>query len=244
MGCGAYGNQVTVLLQAGETYYFQVGGISGIPGYLQLNVEEFIPPPPQVNFYTYPSDPSPYDNVSFCSNSYDPAGFGFQSFTWDFGDGGTSTANCASHQYAADGDYTVQHSATTVDGRTGSTSQVVQVRTHDVSIVRVSAPRSANAGQTRAITVSIRNTRYAETVRLDLYKSVAGGGFEFVGSSTQFVPVRSGNRTSDFVLNYTFTPADAQIGKVVFRVVVSILNARDAFSADNEGYSSPPTAVK
>lgn len=244
MGCASFGNTVNLILEGGTTYYLQAGPTFGEAGNVQVNLEQFTPPPPQVNFFYFPSDASIYDTITFCDQSFDPGEFGFNDFSWDFGDGATSTVNCASHQYAADGDYTVQHSATTVDGRTGSTSQVVQVRTHDVSIVRVSAPRSATVGQTRAISVSVRNTRYAETVRLDLYKSVAGGGFEFVGSSTQFVPVRSGNRTSDFVLNYTFTPADAQIGKVVFRVFVILVSARDAFPADNEGFSSPPTVVK
>src|SRR4030095_7547226 len=123
----------------------------------------------------------PFDMMNFCDVSFDPSGFGFNAFTWDFGDGATSTVNCASHQYAADGDYTLQHTATTLDGRTASTSQVVHVRTHDVAITRISAPQSASAGQTRSITVSVSNRKYPETVRIELYKSVLGG-FQFVGS--------------------------------------------------------------
>lgn len=110
--------------------------------------------------------------------------------------------------------------------------------------MKVSAPKSAVPGQTRQITVSIKNNRYAETVQIDLYRSVAGGGFVFVGTSQQYVPVRSGNRTSDFVFNYTFSPQDAQIGKVTFRAIVTIVNARDAFPADNEAFSVPPTVVR
>lgn len=243
VGCRAFGNTLTFQATANTTYYFQVGGIFGYdggPGGFHLDVT----PPIVADFFFNPSDPSVLGTVQFCDYSFDPGGVGFQSMTWDFGDGATSTDNCAFHQYAADGDYTVQHSVTTFDGRTASTSQVVQVRTHDVSIIKVAAPRSASVGQTRAITVSIKNNRYPETVRIELYRSVSGGGFELIGVSTQFVPVRSGNRTSQFTFNYTFSPQDAQVGKVTFRAVVVIENANDAFQPDNDAISTPPTVVK
>jgi hypothetical protein len=80
-------------------------------------------------------------------------------------------------------------------------------------------------------------------VRLELYRSVAGGGFAWVSSSTQFVPVRSGNRTTQFTFNYTFRPEDAQVGKVTFRVEAVIEGANDAFAADNQAFSTPPTKV-
>jgi len=53
------------------------------------------------------------------------------------------------------------------------------------------------------------------------------------------VPVRPSNRTTDFNFSYTFTSEDAAIGKVTFRAVASIIEARDALSADNEAISSP-----
>lgn len=132
---------------------------------------------------------------------------------------------------------------TTFDGRTASASQIVQVRTHDVAITKLSAPQSASAGQVRTITVSIRNTRYPELVRVELYKSVPGG-FQFVGFVDVNVPVRPLNRTTDIKFSYVFTSDDAAIGKVTFRTVAVILGARDAFSADNEAISSPPTKVR
>jgi len=241
VSCRIFGNTLTFQATANTTYYFQVGGIFGDGGPVGFHLD--VTPPIVADFFYNPGDPSKFDNVDFCDNSFDPGDVGFQSMTWDFGDGATSTDNCAAHQYAADGDYTVQHSVTTFDGRTASTSQVVQVRTHDVSIIKVGAPRSASVGQTRAITVSIKNNRYPETVRIELYRSVAGGGFELIGVSTQFVPVRKGNRTSQFTFNYTFSPQDAQVGKVTFKAVVFIENANDAFQADNDAISTPPTRV-
>jgi PKD domain-containing protein len=242
VGCRTFGNTLTFHADANTTYYFQVGGIFGEGGSVGFRLE--VTPAIAADFFFNPSNPSIFDNVEFCDNSSDPGGVGFQSMTWGFGDGITSTDNCAVHRYLADGDYTVQHSVTTFDGRSASTSQVVHVRTHDVSISNVSAPKSANVGQTKAITVSIRNTRYPETVRIELYRSVAGGSFELISTSTQFIPVRSGNRTTQFSFNYTFRPQDAQVGKVTFRAIVVIENANDAFQADNEAISTPPTAVK
>jgi hypothetical protein len=56
------------------------------------------------------------------------------------------------------------------------------------------------------------------------------------------VPVRGGNRTTNFAFNYTFTPEDAQLGKVSFQAVAAIQGARDAIPADNT-FVSLPTRV-
>ena len=84
---------------------------------------------------------------------------------------------------------------TTADGRTGSTSQVVHVETHDVAVVKIEVPKSARVGKTIRVDVRVRNTRYPETVQVDLFKSVPGG-FEQFGSLTQSVPVRPRNQTT------------------------------------------------
>lgn len=243
VGCRPYWNQpLTFFAEAGTTYYFQLGNLYDQAGLTQFHLE--ITPPPFAGIYFSPYDPSIFDVIQFCDQSYEPGGIGLESFEWDLGDGTTSTDYCLTHRFAADGEYTVQHSVTTYDGRTGSTSQIVQVRTRDVSIIKVSAPNMANVGQKKNITISLRNTRYPENVRIELYKSVAGGGFERVASLTKLVPVRRGNRTTQFSFNYTFTAADAQIGKVIFKAVVILESGRDAFPADNESVAIPPTVVK
>ncbi len=243
MGCRYGWSVLSFQANAGTTYYIQAGAYyDGEGGEMEFQLE--VTPPPVADFSFDPSDPSVFNNINFCDNSFDPGDVGIQSMTWDFGDGATSTDNCAAHQYLADGNYTVQHSVTTFDGRSASTSQVVQVRTHDVSIIKVAAPKSANVGQTKTINVSIKNNRYPETVTIELYRSVAGGGFELIGLSIQFVPVRPGNRTSQFTFNYTFSPQDAQAGKVTFKAIVFIENSNDGFPADNEAISTPPTVVK
>lgn len=242
LGCAMAGGAVSFEATAGQTYYFQVGSYFEEIGGATFILEPT--PPPVADFFTNVGNGSIYDTVHFFNNSFDPANIGISIWEWDFGDGSTSTEIHPFHQYSSDGDYLVTLTVQTFDSRTGSTSQTIEIRTHDVSIANVSAPRAANVGQTKAITISLRNSRYPETVRIELYRSVAGGGFELVSNSTQFIPVRSGNRATQFSFNYTFQPQDAQIGKVTFKAMVFIENANDAAPGDNEAISTPPTAVK
>jgi hypothetical protein len=233
------GAEVTFQANAGTTYYLRAGGSFSLdfPQTFRLDVA----PPPVAAFSFSPSDPSVFDPVQFFDQSFDPAGLGIQSQAWSFGDGATAEGCCPTHQYAQDGDYTVGLTVTTPDGRTASTSQVVQVRTHDVAIVRIGVPKSAHVGQTIKINASVRNTRQPETVQVDLFKTVPGG-FQQVGSLTQSVPVKSGNRTTLFAFTNTITEADQSVGKVSFKAVASIVDHRDALPADNE-LTSPPVKV-
>jgi hypothetical protein len=236
--CG-YGQAVTLHVDAGTTYYFQVGSFDGQGGPLQFNL--VVPPPPTAGFSFYPGDPSIADTLQFYDYSYDPAGTRWTQ-DWDFGDGATATGCCPTHRYAADGDYTAKLAITTPDGRTASATQVMHVRTHDVVITKLTVPQTAMAGQTRVITVGLSNTRYPETVQLTLLRSVpASGYFVQVGTLTQSVPVRTGNRTTAFSINYTFTADDAAAGKVTFEVVASLQGARDAFPGDNTVVALPTT---
>jgi hypothetical protein len=238
VGCQTYtGNPLTFRANAGTTYYFQVGNLyyweQG--GSMQFHLDAT--PPPQASFYTNPWDPSKYDTIQFQDSSYDPGQVGFQTYTWDFGDGATATGYSAPHKYAADGDYQVVHTVTTTDGRTATITQTVQVRTHDVAITKITTPASANVGQAKTITVTLRNTAYPETVQIDLYKSTANG-FEWVATVTKSVPALSGNRTTAVNFSYTFTSDDATRGKVTFKAVAIIIGARDAYPSDNEAISS------
>lgn len=242
VGCWNFGHPLTFHADAGTTYYFQLAGIYGT---MSVGLQLQVAPPPTASFGYSPFDPSSFDTIGFYDQSNDPGQLGFSSAAWEFGDGGSATdpGCCPSHRYLADGDYTVRLTVTTVDGRTGTTTHVVQVRTHDVAVAKMTAPQSANAGQSRSITVGLSNKRYAETVRIDLYRSTAGGFVQFA-SSTQSVPVRSGGKTSDFAFNYVFTADDAALGKVSFKAVATIVSARDALLMDNEAISLPTKVNK
>ncbi len=236
VGCTYYYFQpLTFHAQAGTTYHFQVGAwCCAGPVTFRLDVA----PNPLAQFYYYPSDPSSFDTIQFYDYSSDPAGVGISSWAWDFGDGGTSTQQSPTHKYAADGDYTVQLTVTTPDGRTDSTSQVVQVRTHDVAITRLAVPKSGHVGQTIAINVYVQNTHYLETVQATLSKSVPQG-FSQVGSLTQSVPVKPAGQTTRFAFTYTVTSEDKAMGKITFRADALILDHRDALPADNQLSSTP-----
>src|SRR4029077_12500203 len=169
--------------------------------------------------------------AQFVDQSFDPGGVGFAPQSWTFGDGTTGTGGNPTHRYAADGDYPVQLTATTLDGRTAVAAQTVHVRTHDVAITRLATPNAASSGQTRRIVVSINSKRYDETVEVQLFRSVPGG-FQQFGSLTQFVPMNPKSGTTDFAFSYTFTANDATIGKVTFRAVAVISGARDALPSD------------
>lgn len=238
--CRSSPGPLTFRAEAGTTYQFQVAGLFGSGGPLGFHLAAT--PPPVAGFFFYPFDPSVFDVVQFNDASSDPGGAGFLPPAWNFGDGSTATGFNVTHRYGVDGDYLVQLDVATADGRTASATQTVPVRTHDVGIARLSAPQSANAGQTRSISVDVRNTRYPEVVDVHLYRSTPAG-FEIVGTSRQSVPVRQGNRTTRFDFNYTFTSDDAKVGKVTFKADAILVNARDALPADNEAISSPPTKV-
>ena len=241
IGCQNFGQLVTFHATAGQTYYFQLAGLYGNNS-LQLQLVKT--PAPTASFGYNPGDPSSFDTIGFYDQSYDPGQVGFASEQWSFGDGGTASnpGCCPTHRYLADGTYHVTLTVTTTDGRTGSITRDVDVRTHDVGIAKLTVPQSASVGQSRPIVVGLSNRRYPETVRIDLYRSTASGFVQFA-SSTQSVPVKSGGKTSDFSFNYVFTSDDAAIGKVTFRAVATIVTARDALLADND-IVSLPTKVK
>lgn len=236
LGCRTWHERLTFAAQAGTTYYLQFASLSGYGGWMWFNFE--VTPPLQVEFYYYPGDPSMFDSVQFYDLSWDPGGAGLQTRIWDFGDGVTAEGCCPSHRYAADGSYTVTLTVTTTDGRTGSASQTVNVMTRDVAITKFTTPKAASAGQTRQVVVGVNSRRYVEQVSVELYKSVPGG-YQWVGTLSQEVPVRPSNRTTDFNFSYTFTPDDAALGKVTFKAVATIQNGRDALPADNEAIASP-----
>jgi len=191
-------------------------------------------------FWNDPADPSIFDWITFGLDGCIPPETWVCS--WDFGDGTISNDGACfvykNKRYQADGDYTVQVQIT--EGIESATlSRVVSVRTHDVAITKFTVPQSARAGQTRQLSVGVRNTRYLELVQVELYEITASGDV-WVGTLKQTVPVRSRNRTTTFNFSYTFTAEDARVGKVTFKALAFLLNdVRDAWPADNEAISLP-----
>ncbi len=247
VGCNSNFGPVTFNADSGMVFFFQVSDSAGATGPTVFSLQQDTigppppPPPPQASFFTQPFDPSTFDLVQFIDQSFDPAGIGIQSQQWSFGDGATGTGFFTTHRYAADGDYLVQLTVTTFDGRTGSTSRILQVRTRDVAITRFQTPATGMTGKTSRIAVDIQSNRFPETVQVQLFKSVPGGSV-LVATSTQTLPVR--DRVTTVLFSYTFTPADAFIGKVTFRAVATILGGRDALPADNVAIGDPTKVIR
>lgn len=173
--------------------------------------------------------------INFNAYASDPIGMPITRYNWNFGDGNRATGQYVTHQYAADGDYPVRLTVRSSDGRVGSTTTTIMVRTSDVYITRIVRPRTAVAGETKRIIVTLGNQRYPQNVRVELLRSVPGG-YTQLGTSTQFVDI---NRTTDFYFSHTFTAWDAQVGKVTFKAIATIEDGRDALPADNEFISLP-----
>jgi len=232
LGCSAgFGGRVLLRAEAGTTYHIQVGAQFDDAGPMDIRLD--VLPPPVAGIGFFPGDPSIFDAIQFVDQSFDPGGVGIEAEQWSFGDGTTGSGCCPTHQYSADADFTVQLSVSTFDGRTALNSQTLRIRTHDVVITKLAVPQAGRTGQTRRIVVDVNSKRYAETVEVQLSRSVPGG-FQQFGSLTQFVPMNPKGGTTEFAFSYTFTSDDAQIGKVTFRAVAVVVGAREAFPSDNE----------
>jgi hypothetical protein len=123
----------------------------------------------------------------------------------------------------------------TLDGRTASSTQVVPVRTHDVAVTKLDVPSRGRVGRTSLVAAQVSDTRYPETVQVQLFKSDPSSpdAFLLVGTLTQSIPVRPRAQTTRFVFSYTFTSDDGVVGKVTFKAVATIIGARDALPSDN-----------
>jgi len=137
--------------------------------------------------------------------------------------------------------------ASTPNGRSGSSSQVLRIETHDVAMRWISITSKARLGRAAPIRVGINNMQCPESVQVDFYKSTPDG-FQWIGTLTNTVPVTNNkNKTTMFSLNYTFTTDDLAVGKLNFQAVATIQGDRpdiDAFPSDNSLISSPTTVTR
>jgi PKD repeat protein len=237
LGCRLFdGAPLTIKPAVGERVHLQVWSFDFCCS-TTTTLRVTKPGKPSPAFSTSIADPSVFDDITFFDQTTDPGGNPIVAWKWDFGDRSTSTDQNPVHRFTKDGDHRVSLKVTTSDGRTGSVTQTVTVRTHDVGIGRFDVQESDKVGQTRRITVGVGNTRYPETVSILLQVSRPGGTWQDVGSVIRDIPVLKKKQTVDVGFDYTFVAADATAGKATFRAVVSLVAARDALPSDNEAIS-------
>ena len=237
LGCRLFdGPPLTIRPLAGQHVRLQVWSYDYCCG-KTTTLSVVTPGAPVPAFATSIGDPSTFDDVTFVDQTQDPGGNPDVAWTWTFGDGTTSTDQYPIHRYAADGTYPVTLSVVTSDGRTGTATQDITIRTHDVGIAKFMVPSTARAGQTKPITVGIGNRHYPETVTVELFVSRRDGSYQSIGSVTQSVPVLGAGQTVSFSFSYLFTRDDATAGKVTFQAVATVTTARDAFPSDNQAIS-------
>ncbi|MFI9811726.1 PKD domain-containing protein [Saccharothrix variisporea] len=138
--CTAYSSDwLTFRATAGTTYHVRAGTSDNDVDFLRVRVDVAGPIRPDFTYYPYP--PNVVSAVQFYDQSYVPDQDGTTTWHWDLGDGTTASGYAPQHRYAADGDYEVRLTVSTEDGRTATTSKVLQVRTHNVSISRFTSRR-------------------------------------------------------------------------------------------------------
>ncbi|NBH11875.1 hypothetical protein [Amycolatopsis sp. SID8362] len=226
----------------GEQYWIRVAAdADGASWYdIRLTTAPALTP----NVYLYSGVKSVFDDIQMFPNAGDSLGRPLVSGELKFGDGTSVplTSNAMlTHRYAADGDYRLEISATTDDGRSGTGSQVVHVETHDVTLTGLSLPAQARAGQTKPVKVSVVNNRYDEKVVVSLRRKGESGYFEEVGRLTQWVP--AGARV-DFPFAYSYTAADAAAGQAEFEVTANLDGRYDGDSNPADNRLTGTTAVR
>jgi hypothetical protein len=219
--------------EAGQDYYVRVAAAATYATTFTLRLADT--PALRPRSFVHPSEPNVFSDARFAAMAGDGTEVQIVSGEVRFGDGTSAPIDSegnAWHRYTADGQYTVETSVTTKDGRTGTGSQIVNVVTHDVTLSKFVVPAKARAGQTKSIKVSVTNTRYDEEVTVYFRRLSEAGNYWDVGTLTQRVPVGA---TVKFPFSYTYTAADAAAGKVGFQISASIGPgfAHDDNPADN-----------
>ena len=220
---------------AGETYRIRVADDAEAATLYELRLDTA---PPLSPFVTpYPNNPTVYTDVTLAPYSGDSLLRDFVSGEVRFGDGGSAPITGAPivHRYAADGEYRVEVTGATADGRTGTGFGTVKVETHDVSLSDFVVPAKGRVDETKPIKVSVANTRHDETVTVTLSKLNEQGYYQQVGQLKQWVPAAAGRKVV-FPFAYTYTAADAAAGKAEFKVSASLDPSyrEDARPGDNE----------
>ncbi|WP_191298916.1 PKD domain-containing protein [Lentzea cavernae] len=221
---------------AGETYYIRVA--DGIYGATPLTVRlEDAPQITPTASWVLPESPGVFDEVRFGIDPGDPAGRWLVGGEVRFGDGTSAPIQAVPgqaevrHRYTADGEYQVTITGHTADGRSGSSTRTLKVETHDVAVTNVVAPATASVGEIGQVEVTVAGARYAEDVVVELLRRRADGYHDVVGTVRRHVEA-DGSVVVPF--SYTYSAADAALGKATLKARARLDSRQDNNPADNE----------
>ncbi|MFB6167016.1 MAG: PKD domain-containing protein [Candidatus Nanohaloarchaea archaeon] len=108
---------------------------------------------PAASFDYSPSSPLTGETVDFTDTSSDVDG-SVSSWSWEFGDGATSSQQNPSHSYSDDGSYNVQLTVTDDDGSTDTYSQTVNVQNRAPSASFTYSPSEPDPGESTTFDAS------------------------------------------------------------------------------------------
>jgi PKD repeat protein len=139
-------------------------------------------------------------------------------WSWDFGDGQTSTTRSPTHNFGGDGTFTVSLTATDDDGATGTTSKVVTV----TAVAANTAPTAQFSQVCNALSCTFTD---AST---DADGSVAGWSWDFGdgGTTTTRSPSHTFGAGGSYIVSLTATDDDGATGGTskVITVTASVAN--------------------
>ncbi|MHC4233895.1 MAG: PKD domain-containing protein [Planctomycetota bacterium] len=148
--------------------------------------------------------------VDFTDTSNDPNGT-VVGWSWDFGDGATSTQQNPSHTYAAAGDYTVTLTVTDNDGETGTATQTASVSASN------QAPTASFTWAATDLTVDFTDTSS------DADGTIAGWSWDFGDGATSTLqnPSHTYAAAGDYTVTLTVTDNDGATGTATQTASVS-----------------------
>jgi len=133
--------------------------------------------PPTAEFTISPTDPNVSETVSFDASASTDRDGAVGSYSWDFGDGTTSTGKKTAHSYNAATDYTVALTVTDDKGATDTKKKTVSVSgsTPPVATVNSESVIIRRAGETENSEITVDAPRGISTVDVTVSVNTSAG---------------------------------------------------------------------